>query len=317
MWSKLAPVACVVAVGLQGCLFAEFPLAVKVAVGHACDAAADGVSEKEGLKDVAAAGGCADADATKLEELGVTSCADTLHGMLKFVLTFECEVKEASALEEVCKEASAECKEKLDSSIAEWKPEAIPDADSDKEKEEGFEAVLSIIHHCSAGSTSFVQKESDAIAKVCSDEGSAADYEAMGVGTAECPKYVTDQLVDLHTVVCVLAVLSSEDAPETPDAVTKDFITSNVDAYFAALPKDSADTAGSEADSATTARRIRLFQSIVKGKKWPGRLQQETSASKVVIFGAAALAALLAVAIGVRRRSAQQSTEHEEMQEIE
>jgi len=304
-------------VGLQGCLFAEFPLAVKVAVGHACDAAADGVSEKEGLKDIAAGGGCADADSKKLEELGVASCADTVHSMLKFALTFECEVNQSSVLEKVCKEVGAECKQGLERNVEQWKPEAIPGKDAEEEDAEGFEAVLAIVHHCKAGSTTFVEKESAKIEKVCTDDDSAADYEAMGIEAAQCPTYVTDQLVDLHTVFCVLSVLSSDDAPETPDDVTKEFITGKVEAYFKSLPADSAESELSEAGSESTVRRIRLFQSVAKGKKWPGRLQQESVASKLVIFGAAALTALLTVAIVVRRRSAQESAQHEEMQEIE
>merc|ERR1719401_2040026 len=126
MWSKLVPVACVVAVGLQGCLFADFPWAVKVAVGHACDNAADGVSEEEGLKAFGENEGCDGLNTDTLNELGVESCAEAMQGIIKDSVMFKCEADLAVALEEVCKEASAECKEKLESTMSEWNSGEIP-----------------------------------------------------------------------------------------------------------------------------------------------------------------------------------------------
>jgi len=318
MWSKLVPVACVVAVGLQGCLFAKFPLAVKVAIGHACDEAADSVSEKEGLKDLAEKEGCDKLNADTLKKLGVENCEDTLTGLIKYTMTFQCEVSEAVELEDVCKEASNECKEKLDSTITEWKSQGIPEEQQEEEEKEGFEAILAIVDHCSTAATTFVGKESDTIEEVCKEEDSASDYKTMGITEAQCPTYITGQLVDLHTIICTLSVLSAGDTPESSDDVTKEFITGKVDDYFAALEPDSAESDLAEADSATTARRIRLFQTVVKGKKWTGRLHQETVASKIAIFGAAATTALVMAAIAVRRLSAKPSDQQEAMlEEIE
>jgi len=308
MWSKFALVGVALAVGLQGCVFGDLPMAVKIAVGNQCHDAAAAVSDKEGLKDIAAGEhGCGSADEEKLKDLGVEDCTKTLHETIGFVLTTECENSGAQAIADTCTEVSSDCKDALDSTIKKWIPESLPDKDAEVEEQEGLEAMMAIMQSCGRKSESFINKESEKIEQSCKSEVEAEDLITMGVSAGDCPDYVITELTELHTVFCAAAIMLQ--VPEDPEDVNKKFIEDATDAYFADLPEDTPENVGQEGDG-EQADRLRLFQTTIKGRKWPGR---KSSLSKVAIFGGAALIALTALAaVGVRRHYKRQPEAEEQ-----
>lgn len=314
MWSKFALVAGALAVLLQGCIFAELPLPVKVAVGHQCDEVAGAKGDEiasgdeKGLKAIAAGqAGCGSSDAAKLEALGVSDCTEVLHNALQFILTTECENKEAELLLEDCKEVTEGCKTKLDSTLAEWVPESFPDEEQEAEDKEGFEATLAIIGACGKAAEDAVNAEKDALAELCQGE-KESEFEIMGVASDKCPEYVATELTEFHGTMCAVAVLLS--SPEDPEDVDKQWIDDNVAAYFETLKADTPESLDEELKKDDPAKRLRLFQTAVLGKKWAGR---KSSLSKFAVFGGASLIALMALfAVGVRRRSKQEPVAEEQ-----
>jgi len=299
---------------LQGCIFSELPLPVKVAVGHQCDevtgAKVDEIvsGDAKGLKAIAAGqAGCGSSDPAKLEALGVSDCTEVLHNALEFILTMECENKEAELILKDCKEVTEGCKTKLDSTLAGWVPESFPDEDIVAADKEGFEATLAIIQACGKAAEDAVNDEKDALGQLCQGE-KENQLEIMGVASDKCPEYIATELTEFHGTNCAAAVLLS--SPEDPEEVDKQWIEDNVAAYFESLEEDTPESFDEQLKKDDPTERLRLFQTMVVGKKWAGR---KSSLSKVAVFGGASLISLMAlVAVGVRRRSKQEPVAEEQ-----
>lgn len=242
-------------------------------------------------------GACGSSDADKLTALGISDCSQVLHDGMLILLTTQCEAFEAEQIADDCKQVSSGCRAKLSSRLETYKPEEVSKDSLRLEHQEGFEATMGILHACGIAAEKFVSEEAEAIKEVCTDAHFAEDFETMDISSNHCEEYITTELTDFHVYLCLASVFDS--APNDPDDVDKTFIDTAVEAHFDSLVEDSADRSVDQ----STDDRLRLFQTMITGKKWAGR---KPSLSKFAVIGGGTLTALMvAVAVGIWRRSKQ------------
>lgn len=287
----------------------DFKPAVKIAIGHQCDEKVSKISDDAGLKNIHAAKACDELDEKKLEKFKVPDCAQILHDMVHFIFGAACEAEVAGSAKESCSPFNGEdCKKAVDTAVENFTPSEIGESDAEQTAEEdGFEAVLGVVHHCSAAMTKVIASDGfqPHMEEACDDTDDEA-MAKMGVGDNHCKKYIRHQVAELGTIGCVIAAFLRDDVPEKDD-VTVEWMEKAAKEFREEAEKgyeQTVDNSLSELDSDTA--RLRLFQVMRQGK-WPGQLRRWSpasvaTASVVSATTAMALAALLVAAW--RRRSA-------------
>lgn len=304
----LSLVAVLVAFSLQGCgkFFALKP-AVQIAIGHACSTAADGVSEDEGLKDLAQTKGCDKLKEDKLKALGVEDCAQVLHTMIHAVMMTECANLTANSVQTECEPFTDDCPGAVDTSVKGWKPALLDISEDEQESEdkEGAEATLALVEKCHATSEDLAEEISDEAGKDCDETDET--MEKMGMDAAKCKKFGRQAFTLFSTLRCVVFAMKHEETPESPDDVTEELLDKVVDEFAAGEKKKIDGGAG-----ALSEDEVRLFETVIKGRKW--QKVRKTSVAQIAVYGAAAAVALLAViAVSMKRRNSQVVQLDEEM----
>lgn len=294
---------------LQGCIFSELKMAVKIAIGHGCHDKVNKISDAVALKDVHAAKACDDLDADKLSKFKVTSCKDVLHDMIHFLLGATCEYDVAEKAGKPCNPFSgAACKTAVDTAVKAFpqgdtgmsKSDAEPKAEND-----GTEAILGLVVQCSKVVITGIDGNTiqQGITEGCSTETDPQAMSAMNVDEDHCKDYIEQQLTEVGTIACVASAVTSEDAPETPDAVTFAWMEKSAQDFgkvFAQEPEKAIeDAVGSGPD------RLRLYQALRQGK-WLGKLRRWSPASVMTAWVASAFALVALMGVVWRCRSNRQ-----------
>jgi len=304
--AKLAPILVSVAFTLQGCLFADFKPAVRIAIGEQCHQKVSKISDDEGIKDVHAAKACNDLDQGKLTKFKVTDCKTVLHDVVHFFLGVTCEAMVADSAKGSCKPFSgADCKKDVDAAVQSFDPAMLDQMAESAEgdaMEDGFEAVLGLVKACGGAVSTAV--DSDSSKKIITDMCAETDDNAMstmGVDKNHCKDYLIENMVELGVVACIMQTTQRDDAPASPDAVTFEWMDKASKEFGEKLGAHFDETC-EEVLSESGSARLRLFQAMRQGK-WPVKVQRWSPVTIMAawVAGALALAALLGVAW--RRRS--------------
>merc|ERR1712129_34666 len=299
----LAPIIVLVAFTLQGCLFSSFKPAVKIAIGHQCHDKVNKISDAAGLKDVHAAKACDEMDADLLNKFKVTNCKQVLHDMLHFVLAAACEYDVTMSAQGSCKPFSgAKCKTAGDTAVLLFPEGDTSQSDSNAEgpaEAEGTEALLGLVKQCSA-----VVRTGHAIAQICDVHVDKNAMSIMQVDADHCEQYAHQQMTEIGTISCVAAAVKRDDAPQSPDAVTSDWMEKATKEFGEKLSQDFYGTV--EQVWTDKSSRLRLFQEL-RQMKWPGKLSRWSPASVMAAWVASGLALVALLGVAWRRRSTCQS----------
>merc|ERR1712129_309080 len=315
----LAPIIVLVAFTLQGCLFSSFKPAVKIAIGHQCHDKVNKISDAAGLKDVHAAKACDEMDADLLNKFKVTNCKQVLHDMLHFVLAAACEYDVTMSAQGSCKPFSgAKCKTDVDVAVLLFPEGDTSQSDSNAEgpaEAEGTEALLGLVKQCSAVVKTAIA--SDSVQKIHAQNcdvhvdtkalwGVHVDKNAMSImqeDAEHCEEYLEQQMTEIGTISCVAAAVTRDDAPQSPDAATSDWMEKTTKEFGENLLLDFYSTVE---EGFSKISRLRLFQEM-RQMKWPGKLSRWSPASVMAAWVASGLALVALLGVAWRRRSTCQS----------
>lgn len=312
MWRNMAlpSTALLLSSALQGCVYTTLPQAVQIAIGHECDAKAQGLPEKEVVKLVAGLKRCDDLDAAKLKALGV-DCENIVHGFLDAVMTVECERVVSEAVGDKCGNRKTPvpdgCKEAVTSSVTEWKPTPLqePPKDSLAVKAMDREGLLGVLGECHRQVEKHAARFDKIIKEACDESTNEDNMKKMELDLSHCQDFGVSGAKKEDKIFCIMAVLGSDDIPKKEEGVTKAWISGKVADYM----KKSLDFKSKE----KTLEPQRLFQSVMTGKKWATKTKQFSS-SMIAMYAAVVMVASFAlIAVGWRKRNTQQSTQRDEM----
>jgi len=306
----LAPIIVLVAFTLQGCLFSSFKPAVRIAIGHQCHDKVSKISDAAGLKDVHAAKACDELDADLLNKFKVTNCKQVLHAMVHFVLAAACEYDVTMSAQGSCKPFSgAGCKTAVDTAVQKFPEGDTSQSDSNAEgpaEAEGTEALLGLVKQCSAVVKTAIA--SDSVQKIhaqnCDVHVDKNAMSIMQVDADHCEEYLEQQMTEIGTISCVAAAVTRDDAPQSEDAVTSDWMEKATKEFGEKLSQDFYGTV--EQVWTDKSSRLRLFQEL-RQMKWPGKLSRWSPASVMAAWVASGLALVALLGVAWRRRSTCQS----------
>merc|ERR1712204_41183 len=172
-------------------------------------------------------------DADLLNKFKVTNCKQVLHAMVHFVLAAACEYDVTMSAQGSCKPFSgAGCKTAVDTAVQKFPEGDTSQSDSNAEgpaEAEGTEALLGLVKQCSAVVKTAIA--SDSVQKIhaqnCDVHVDKNAMSIMQVDADHCEEYLEQQMTEIGTISCVAAAVTRDDAPQSEDAVTSDWMESH------------------------------------------------------------------------------------------
>merc|ERR1712008_429257 len=141
-------------------------------------------------------------------------------------------------------------------------------------------------------------------AQICDVHVDKNAMSIMQVDADHCEEYADQQMTEMGTISCMVAAVMRDDAPQSPDAVTSDWMEKATKEFGEKLSQDFYGTL--EQVWTDESSRLRLFQEL-RQVKWPGKLSRWSPASVMAAWVASGLALVALLGVAWRRRSTCQS----------